>query len=135
MPVGQFLLIKTEYIPIIHDFVVFKNKFIFLDAPFKWDWTQKIPAVFDRSKPSYIYLFDNQENILRKIPAKSHGFYIFHYAYIKDTDDTLEIYASQYDELEFSNINLKGNYRMIEINKKNKTVFVHKNDLLENHYL
>ena len=122
--------IKTEYIPIIHDFIVFKNKFIFLDAPFKWDWTQKIPAVFDRSKPSYIYLFDNQENILRKIPAKSHGFYIFHYADIEEINSKINIYAPIYDNLDFSSMNISGKYRKITI--QGDSIIIHKNMKLEN---
>jgi carotenoid cleavage dioxygenase-like enzyme len=122
--------IKTEYIPIIHDFAVFKNKFIILDAPFKWDWTQKIPAVFDRSKPSYIYLYDNTENILRKTQSRYPGFYIFHYADIEEINSKINIYASLYDNIDFSSMDISGKYRKIIIQRD--SFIIHKNPVLEN---
>jgi len=107
-----------------------KNKFIFLDAPFKWDWTQKIPVVFDRSKPSYIYLYDNTENILRKIPSKSPGFYIFHYADIEEINNKISIYAPVYDNIDFSSMDISGKYRKITIHED--SFITHKNPVLEN---
>jgi hypothetical protein len=122
--------IKTKYIPIVHDFIVSKNKFFLLDAPFKWDWTQKIPVVFDKRKPSYIYLYDNTENILRKIPAKPPGFYIFHYADIEEINNKTNIYAPVYDNIDFSSLNISGKYRKITIQEDSLKIF--KNPFLEN---
>ena len=129
---------KFNYIPIIHDFYSNNDYLILIDSPLIhkiiYIFQKKIPIYLNNKKKTFIHILDKKNNNVTEYDFKN-GFYIFHYAYIKDTDDTLEIYASQYDELEFSNINLKGNYRMIVINKKNKTVFVHKNDLLEKYNL
>ena len=129
---------KFNYIPIIHDFYSNNDYLILIDSPLIhkiiYIFQKKIPIYLNNKKKTFIHIFDKKNNSVTKYDYIN-GFYIFHYAYIKDKDDTFEIYTSQYDELEFSNINLKGSYRMIEINKKNKTVFVHKNDLLEKYNL
>jgi len=122
--------IKTEYIPIIHDFAVFNHKFLILDAPFKWDWTKKIPVVFDRSKPSYIILYDNKENIIRRIPANYPGFYIFHYADIEEINNKINIYAPIYDNIDFSSLAISGKYRMLSIQRG--VITINKNPVLEN---
>jgi hypothetical protein len=122
--------IKTKYIPIIHDFAVFNSKFFILDAPFKWDWTQKIPVVFDRSKPSYIIIYDNKENIIRRIPANYPGFYIFHYADIEEINNKINIYAPIYDNIDFSSLAISGKYRMLSI--QGGAMIIYKNPVLEN---
>jgi hypothetical protein len=43
----------------------------------------------------------------------------------------MQIYISQYDELNFSDVNIKGAYRMIEINKITKKIQIYKNNELE----
>jgi hypothetical protein len=130
--------IKFKYVPIIHDFYTNSNCLILIESPLMYKlknlFDKKIPIILNNKKETYIHIIDKKTK--QKITyIYEKGIYIFHYAFIKETKDSFEIYASIYDELDFSNINLKGNYRMIEINKKNKIVIVHKNKNLEKYNL
>ena len=60
---------------------------------------------------------------------------MFHYADYVETSKTIEIYGSLYHELDFSNLNVKGNYCKIKINKVTKEVIIEKNKLLETYNL
>ena len=127
-----------NYIPIIHDFYSNNDCLILIDSPLIYKilyfFQKKVPIYLNNKKSTFIHIFDKKNKNITKYVYK-HGFYIFHYAYIKDKFDTIEIYASQYDEFDFSNISLKGSYRMIEINKKTKSVKVCKNEELEKYNL
>ena len=59
------------------------------------------------------------------------GFYIFHYADYRETDKHLEIYASIYNNLDFSELNIVGKYRKLILNKDTKQVTIEKNPELE----
>jgi hypothetical protein len=132
------LPIKFKYLPIIHDFYTNNNCLILIESPLVYKirnlFYKKIPVFLNNKKETFIHIIDKKTK-QKTTYIYEKGFYIFHYAFIKETKDSFEIYASIYDELDFSNINLKGNYRMIEINKKNKIVVVHKNKNLEKYNL
>jgi hypothetical protein len=59
------------------------------------------------------------------------GFYLFHYADYKETEKTIEIYASLYNKLDFSTLNISGKYRKIVIEKDTKRTRVEKSAELE----
>lgn len=127
-----------KYIPIIHDFYSNEDLLVLIDSPLVYKmeniFTQKIPIDLNYHKETYIYIYDKKTKTFETYTCET-GFYIFHYAFIKDKEETTEIYASQYDKLDFKNINIKGSYRMIEINKKTKKVTIHKDEILENYNL
>ena len=130
--------INFNYVPIIHDFYSSDNFLILIDSPLMYKLSnllgKKIPIILNNKKETLIHIIDKKKK-LKTSYVYDKGFYIFHYALIKEKNDTIEIYGSLYDELDFSSINLKGNYRMIEINKKNKNVKVHKNKDIEKYNL
>jgi len=130
--------IKFNYIPIVHDFYSNDDYLFLIDSPLMYNlsyiFEKKIPINLNPKKETFIHIYNkNNKNTIKYIYEK--GFYILHYAYIKDKKDTFEIYASHYDEFDFSNINIKGNYRMIEINKKTQNVRIYKNEKLEKYNL
>jgi hypothetical protein len=127
-----------KYIPVIHDFYSNDNLLILFDSPLLYKienvFTKKIPIDLNYDKETYIYIYDKKTKTFETYTYER-GFYIFHYAFIKDKEETIEIYASQYDKLDFTSINIKGSYRMIEINKKTKKVTIYKDETLENYNL
>jgi len=123
-------VIKTCYIPIIHDFMVLNNKMIIIDSPFIWKPFSQIPITLS-NKPTYIHIYDKITNTRTQYESST-SFYLFHYADVIETNKTIEIYGSQYDTLDFSSLNIQGKYRKIVVNLKSGTVFVLKNPELEN---
>jgi hypothetical protein len=89
-----------------------------------------IPVVFDKTKPTYINLYDPLEKRLKKIACPAPPFYWFHLAYTEYQDGDLNIYAPMYDNVDFSSLNLDGKYRQITIRASGKVV-IKKNPLLE----
>jgi carotenoid cleavage dioxygenase-like enzyme len=130
--------IKFNYVPIIHDFCSNDDLLVVTDAPLVYKiqniFTKKVPITLDCTKETFIHVYDKRKKSLKKYTYEK-GFYILHYAYIKDKKETIEIYASHYNEFDFTNVNIKGNYRMIEINKVTKKVYLHTNAELEKYNL
>lgn len=130
--------VSFKYIPIIHDFYSNDNLLILIDSPLIYKieniFTKKIPIDLNHNKETYIYIYNKKTKTFETYTCET-GFYIFHYAFIKDKKETIQIYASQYDKLDFTNVNIKGSYRMIEINKKTKKVKIYKNKSLEKYNL
>jgi hypothetical protein len=123
-------VIKTTYIPIVHDFIVLNNKMIFIDSPFIWNPFSQIPVTLSKN-PTYIHVYDKYTNMRTQYECSS-SFYLFHYADVIKTNRTIEIYGSQYDTLDFSSLNIQGKYRKIIVNLISGVVFVLKNPELEN---
>jgi hypothetical protein len=123
-------VIKTSYIPIVHDFMVLNNKMLFIDSPFIWNPFSKIPVTLS-NKPTYIHVYDKITNTRTQYESSS-SFYLFHFASVIQTNKTLEIYGSQYDTLDFSSLNIQGKYRKIVVNLISGVVFILKNPELEN---
>lgn len=126
--------IKMKYLPLVHDFVKFKNQIVITDSPLVIDFQnlfkKSMPVVLDKNKNTFIYILDKTRLTIEKYVIQ-HGFYIFHYADYKEDDLKIEIYASLYDNLDFSELNIRGKYRKIIINKETKTVIIVKNPELE----
>jgi hypothetical protein len=56
---------------------------------------------------------------------------VFHYANHKENETHIDIYAPMYDALDFSDLDIAGKYRLVSINKIEKTVTILKNSYLE----
>jgi hypothetical protein len=129
---------KFKNLPIVHDFYSDDDMLILIDSPILIDFTQdiqnKMPVYLENSKKTFIYIYDKKKKQYETYTCEK-GFYTFHYAYVKRKKETIEIYISQYDELDFTNVNIKGRYRMIEINKNTKKIIIHKNEEIENYNL
>jgi len=125
-------VIKTHYIPIIHDFIILPNRLIFIDSPFVWSLSignKRPPVIFDCEQPTYIIIYDNTTNILQKYKSPT-SFYMFHCAYVEEIGENIHIFAPLYDNIDFSSLKIKGQYRRITI-KSSGEVVIHKNYLLE----
>lgn len=130
--------VKTKYIPIIHDSYILSNSTIFTDSPLKISFKDlikgKIPVVFDNKKPTFINEI-SRETGSKTIYKSNSSFYIFHYADMRETDETIEILAAIYDDLDFSSLTINGKYRRLILDKETKTVHIQKNPELENYNL
>jgi len=130
--------IKTKYMPVIHDFMVSKDKLIIMDSPLCIDREniikKTIPVLLDTKQNTLIHIYDKNNNRIVTYDTNN-SFYMFHYADYVETCKKIEIYGSLYDELDFSNLNVKGNYRKIIVNKITKEVSIEKNRELEKYDL
>jgi carotenoid cleavage dioxygenase-like enzyme len=145
--------IHTHYMPLIHDFAILSDgKVLIVDAPFVWNinpfvlqmdkpghilkflnegiFPKDIPVVFDKTRPTYINLYDPLEKRLKQIACPAPAFYWFHLAYTEYQGGELNIYAPMYDNVDFSSLDLNGKYRQITIRGSGKVV-IKKNPLLE----
>jgi hypothetical protein len=126
--------IKTKYMPVVHDFMVSKDKVVIMDSPLCIDkekfLKKSLPVLLDSKQNTQIHIYNKVSNIIDSYDTNT-SFYMFHYADYVETCKTIEIYGSLYDELDFSNLNVKGNYRKIKVNKKTKEVSIEKNRELE----
>lgn len=126
--------IKMEYMPIVHDIICTPTKLFILDSPITLDMnnllSNPMPVILDKKRRTWIHILNKTDLSLQRFSIEE-GFYIFHYADYKETNDIIEIYASQYDELNFSDLNIKGRYRKLVINKKTNETHIVKNRELE----
>lgn len=127
--------VKTKYLPIIHDFVITnRGNVIFSDTPFFPTLSfNKIPVKFTKNFPTYFHYLDlNNSNPDTNIEYKiDKAFYIFHYSKAIENDTHIDIYASIYDDINFSELMIYGKYRKIVIDKLSKNVNIIKNAHLE----
>ena len=143
-------VIKTHYIPLIHDFVVLpKKRILFIDSPFVWDIASIIPlhsppVKFDRLRPTYITLYDTSTNLVtplinqcQQLPINRckqwlspESFYMFHCAYFEENGENIDIYASLYDNVDFSSLEIQGRYRRVTLHPSGKVTII-KNAALE----
>jgi len=124
--------IPTTYIPIVHDFATINDKILFTDSPFElhFDGLNKIPVRINEKKPTYIHLYNRYTKTVETFTCPK-GFYVFHYASIRETLRSYEIYAPIYEHLDFSNINLHGKYRKIVLDKHTKKITIHSNKVID----
>jgi carotenoid cleavage dioxygenase-like enzyme len=125
--------IPMKYKPIIHDFISAPSSVILLNSPFLlnvsiFPFSRTIEL--DKSKSSIFYVVErNTGKIVRYYTDFS--FFIFHFADVYETETATEIYASVYDSLDFSKLDMKGKYRKITLDKKTKKVIIEKKDEFE----
>ena len=125
----------TSYLPLTHDFIVLENDILICDSPLSFHMDSKqIPVKFHKDKPTIFRTINKKTGETRTFPHHD-GFYIFHYADYRESCRHIEIYASVYENLDFSELNINGKYRHIAIDKQTGTVHVLKNPILEKHNL
>jgi hypothetical protein len=131
---------KMDYIPIIHDFKVLESDNIMLfDSPFGICPFMKIDVLTPRTILNHIPLVLRKDlptsiHILGRNPKKysiGAGFYCFHFGEVKETNDTIKIYAPLYDEFDFNSLNINGKYREIIIKKDIGLCYMKTNTILE----
>ena len=127
-------VIKMDYLPVVHDFLKTEDKIIVTDSPLVIDFSnlfsKSMPVMLDNKKKTIINVLNKSSMIIDKYYVDE-GFYIFHYADYRETDKYIEIYASIYNNLDFSELNIVGKYRKLVLNKENKNVTIEKNPELE----
>ena len=141
--------IRTKYVPIVHDFGILPDgKVLFVDSPFVWNikslnskkpvlqfldkgiFPKDIPIVFDKTRSTYINLYDPIQKRLKQIACPTPPFYWFHIAYTEYQGGDLNIFAPLYDNVDFSSLDLDGKYRQVTIRASGEVV-IKKNPLLE----
>jgi carotenoid cleavage dioxygenase-like enzyme len=127
-------VIKTNYVPIIHDFIVLDNGILITESPIIFDikrlFSLKVPVRFDKKLPTKIHIIDKVTNNLKTYTIDE-GFYIFHYADFKETENHIVLYAAIYENLDFTELDIKGCYRKIIIHKETGRIEIVKNPELE----
>lgn len=122
---------SMKYFPIVHDFISTNNSVIIFDSPLKIDFIDTKKVILDITKPTFIYVM-NKNNLKIDEYYLNNSLYVFHFADFYEDEQIIEIYASLYDNLDFTSLNIKGRYRKIVIDKKTKLVSIEKNIELEN---
>ena len=101
--------IKTKYIPLVHDFLILKNSTLFTDSPIYFSFhalfQNKFPILVNKTAPTYIHVIDKLEQ--KTTYTSNISFFIFHYASGLETNETIEIYAPVYYDLNFSTLKLE----------------------------
>ena len=127
-------VINMNYLPVVHDFLKTQDKIIITDSPLVIDFSnifkKSMPVMLDNNKKTVINVLNKSSMTIDKYFVDE-GFYIFHYADYRETDEHIEIYASIYNNLDFSELNIIGKYRKIILDKETKKVSIEKNPELE----
>jgi carotenoid cleavage dioxygenase-like enzyme len=122
--------IPTMYLPVIHDFLVLQDSILILDSPFYFDlgilFSSKIPVSFDKTKPAIIQLYNLTTHSIQSIPLPR-GLFLFHYADCMETENQIELYASMYEDIDFSNTEIFGKYKKVTIDKSTYSVVIESN--------
>jgi len=126
--------LPMNYLPIIHDFWSTDKSLIIFDSPLSIEPT----AVF--SSPMPISLKESQRTFIHVLDKNTYetttyyiynGIYMFHYANCKENITHIDIYAPLYDKMDFSDLDINGKYRLVSINKNDKSVNIIKTPELE----
>ena len=76
--------IRTQYMPIIHDFVTVNDKIIYADSPLIFDLTRllysSIPVYFKGNEKTYLHVYDKSTNVVDKYECDD-SFFAFHYSH------------------------------------------------------
>jgi hypothetical protein len=95
---------------------------------------KKIPIQLDSNKPTFIHVINTKTEKVETYNS-SEGFYIFHYADVSESDDSFTIYAPIYETMDFTNLNIHGKYRKIEIDKRTRDITIEKNTAFDDYNL
>lgn len=130
--------IRTQYMPIIHDFVTVNDKVIYADSPLIFDLKRllysSIPVYFKHYEKTYLHVYDKTTNVVDKYECQD-SFFAFHYSYASETKDKIRVYGCIYDDIDYSSLDIKGNYRCLVLDKHSKKINVIKNERTEKYNL
>lgn len=125
--------IKTTYLPVVHDYLVLKDDILIVDSPFALNYKkilQKMPVTLDKTKETIIHIINKRDFSVARYHYPT-GFYVFHYGDYKEFADRYEVYASIYESIDFSSLNIEGKYRKLVIHKQSKQIEMIRNPALE----
>jgi len=134
------IAIKTNYIPIIHDFEMINNEntLLFFDCPLEFDFPQiinrKMPLFLSSTKPTFLHTVNTTDNT-RRTYTFSESFYLFHYGNVFENPENIVIYAPLYDTLDFNVVQIRGKYRKIIVDKYSGNISIVRNPDLEKYNL
>jgi hypothetical protein len=124
-----------NYMPVIHDIISTQHRVVLTDSPIVMDMKsvlhKSLPVILNHNERTWIHVLNKTDFSIERF-STNESFYIFHYADYKETANTIEIYASHYDSIDFSELNITGRYRKLVIDKYTKKVSIIKNRDLEN---
>jgi carotenoid cleavage dioxygenase-like enzyme len=126
-------IIPMTYLPIVHDFLSTSRSIVIFDSPITFavkKLTSPMPIMLDKEKGTVIHVFDKTTSKVDHYNINE-SMYVFHYANHKENETHIDIYAPMYDALDFSDLDIAGKYRLVSINKIEKTVTILKNSYLE----
>ena len=132
--------VKTNNMPIVHDFAVLENpkRILFMDSPYKFDFKlfleSKIPVSFDSTGSTYIHLLETLTGKKRTYKTEIE-MVVFHYADVIETPREIEILASVYEKISFNDLQIVGRYRKIYIDKWTGYIGYKQNPELEKYNL
>lgn len=129
---------KYHYIPLVHDFYSTNKNIYLIDSPLEIDFknifVKKMPLHLNNKKETFIYVYNKLKKETTTYTCDE-GIFLFHFGFIEEDNNYIKIYAPLYNNFDFSSLDIKGSYRMILINKKDKKVNIIKNNELENYNL
>jgi hypothetical protein len=120
--------VQMQHFPIVHDFLVLQNNILLCDSAIP------ICPHLRKSVATVLYLID-KHTFKKQQFTIPHNYYIFHYAYAKESGDVIEIFAPIYENLDFSTIHIHGKYRKLRICKGSPIVEVITNSEVEKYNL
>jgi carotenoid cleavage dioxygenase-like enzyme len=126
-------IFPMTYLPIVHDFLSTSTSIIIFDSPISFalkKLASPMPIMLDKEKGTVIHVFDKTTSKVDQYTINE-SMYVFHYANHNENETHIDIYAPMYDALDFSDLDIAGKYRLVSINKIEKTVTVLKNSDLE----
>lgn len=130
--------IRTNYMPIVHDFITNDRYVILTDAPIIMDLTQVIktslPVKFDKNKPCYFHVLNKTSDTIESY-IYDKGVYMFHHSHTQEDDTNIYLYTCVYDNFSYLSLNIKGSYRCFVLNKKTKIVSIITNENTEKYNL
>jgi len=127
--VESSFLVKTMYVPMVHDALYLNKSVMFTDSPFHFSLS-RLP-VLDTTRPTFIHVIKEEPVRVLRMFRSEVAFYIFHYAQVTEDEESIEIFAPLYDTLDFQTISLQGKYRRLLLDKRTMKIHIQKNEELE----
>ena len=128
--------IKTHYIPLVHDFVQCGNTTLFTNSPIQLSMSSLIKGKFPiimTNKSTFIHQVYSNGTLITY--TSRYSFFIFHYANVVETPETIELYAPIYYQLNFDTIHIHGIYSKLQLDKKTKKIHIETTDELKKYNL
>ena len=127
--------IKTNYIPLVHDFVQCGKSTLFTNSPIQL-------SISSLLKKQFPIIMTNKSTFIHQVHSDGittytspHSFFIFHYANVVETSDAIELYAPVYYHLNFDRIDIHGIYSKLRLDKYSKTICITSTPELEKYNL
>uniref|UniRef100_A0A6C0F9P1 Dioxygenase n=1 Tax=viral metagenome TaxID=1070528 RepID=A0A6C0F9P1_9ZZZZ len=121
--------IQLKYMPLVHDFLTTPDKLIIIDSPLTIDQAKR-SLVLHQTQKTIIRILNKETDTIESYETDE-VFFIFHYAGLKEDATNLYIYASVYNNIDFTEFQFSGKYRKIIVNKLTKKVTIERDPIAE----